>query len=211
MVTQTIDDATELALLDRLRSGQKECFWELTRPYARAVYLAAYSVLRNAPDAEEVAQETFLKAFRHLERFRGECRFKSWLLTIAFNEARMRWRKDRKANFDSLESPHETEDDEYQPRNFADWREIPSESLERKEIQAALAQAMDKLSEKFREVVMLRDVQHLTSAETAEALGISVALVKTRLFRARLRMRDLLADLRPTANRGLFKKGRNPW
>lgn len=212
MTTQLIDESIEAGLLERVKAGDKECFIELIRPYTRNVYLAAYAILRNPQDAEEVSQETFMKALRSIESFRGESRFKSWLITIALNEARMKYRRDRRAMMESLDEDHEIDQEEYQPREFADWREIPSESLERKEVQTALAKALAELPETFREVLVLRDVQHLSIAETAEALHISQALVKTRLYRGRLRMRDLLAGMRSHQSGGRwFKKGKNPW
>jgi RNA polymerase sigma-70 factor, ECF subfamily len=212
MTTQLIDESVETALLERVKAGDKESFIELIRPYTRNVYLAAYTILRNPQDAEEVAQETFMKALRSIGGFRGDSRFKSWLITIALNEARMKYRRDRKALMESLDEEPEIDHEDYHPREFADWREIPSEALERKEVQAALDKALAQLPETFREVLVLRDVQHLSIAETAEALKISEALVKTRLYRARLRMRDLLAGIRRhQIGGGWFKKGKNPW
>ena len=209
--TESADDTRESKLLDRLKSGETECFFELIRPYTRNVYMAAYSVLRNPHDAEEVTQETVLKALRSIDGFRRESRFKTWLITIAFNEARMQLRKQRKVMFESLDSSAHEEEESYAPRNLADWREIPSEALERKELQAALEKGLTLLTPEFREVIVLRDVQQLNIAETAEALNISEALVKTRLLRARLKMRDFMAEVRPSSRGSWFKKGRNPW
>ena len=209
--TESADDTRESELLDRLKSGEKECFLELIRPYTRNVYMAAYSVLRNPHDAEEVTQETVLKALRSIDGFRRESRFKTWLITIAFNEARMLLRRQRKVMFESLDSSAHEEEESYEPRNLADWREIPSEALERKELQAALEKGLTLLTPEFREVIVLRDVQQLNIAETAEALNISEALVKTRLLRARLKMRDFMAEVRPSSRGNWFKKGRNPW
>ena len=105
----------------------------------------------------------------------------------------MKLRKDRRHLYDSIDESPETDEGEYIPRDFADWREIPSEALQRKELQEALQMALDSLAPKYREVFILRDVQRLNIRETAEALGITEAAVKTRLLRARLQMRDALA------------------
>lgn len=189
-------------------------FHELIHPYERSVYLTAYSVLRNEADAEEVAQEATLKAFVHLDQLREDDKFKGWLLLIAVNEARMRRRKDRRHLYESLDDDGpESEEGDFMPRQFADWREIPSESLERREIRSAVKRAMDALPEIYREVFFLRDVEHLTVAETAKTLGISVPSVKTRLFRARLQMREQLAPIfgRRWIDRIAVWKGKEPW
>lgn len=204
----------ESALIDRIRKGEKQLFHELIRPYERSVYLTAYSVLRNEADAEEVAQEATLKAFVHLDQLLDDEKFKGWLLLIAVNEAKMRRRKDRRHLYDSLEEENtESQEGEFMPRQFADWRDIPSDSLERREIRDAVKQAMDALPEIYREVFLLRDVQHLTVAETAKALGISVPSVKTRLHRARLQMREQLAPAfgRRWIDRIAVWKGKKPW
>src|SRR6266853_3536052 len=182
----------EEELIRRIRDGEDDLFYELVRPYERRVYATAFNILRNQADAEDVAQEAVLKAFRHIRQFRAEARFSTWLLQITVNEARMR---KRKAHANIMEPIVDRQDEEgnYTPRDFADWREIPSETLERKEIREELAAALASLGEIYREVVVLRDMQHLSIEETAAALGISKASVKTRLLRARLMLRDLLA------------------
>ena len=183
----------EDALISRVQAGEAEAFYELVRPYERAVFLAAFSLLKNDADSEEVAQEAVLKAFKNIARFRREAKFSTWLIQITINEAKMKLRKDRRHLYESIEEGQLNEDGDYTPRDFADWREIPSETLERKELREALSQALKSLPEKYRTVLMLRDVQHLSIAETAQVLGISEANVKTRLSRARLQMRDALA------------------
>jgi RNA polymerase sigma-70 factor, ECF subfamily len=202
----------EQELLRRVQSGQKEYFYELIKPYQRRVYTAAFSVLRNEAEAEDAAQEAFLKALTHIRQFRAEARFSTWLLQIAFNEALMRRRR---AHPELMEPIGEKQDEEgnYTPRDFADWREIPSQTLERKEIRQKLAEAIASLAEKYRQVFVLRDVEHMSIRETAEALGISQASVKTRLLRARLMLRDLLAPGLggPWFSRLPFEKGNKPW
>lgn len=183
----------EAALIARVCAGEKQLFYDLISPYERAVYTAAYAITQNEADAEEAAQEAFLKAFTHLGSFRSESKFSTWLIQIAVNEARMKRRKDRGHLYESLDDQKQDEEGDYFPRDFADWREIPSEALERTELQRALERAIASLSAKYREVLVMRDIQHLDIAETAAALQISEASVKTRLLRARLQMRDALA------------------
>ena len=203
---------TEDTLIRRIRDGEHDLFYELIRPYERRVYSAAFSILQNQADAEDVAQEAVLKAFKHIGQFRAEARFSTWLIQITVNEARMRRRKEHAHMIEPI-SGHEDEEGNYTPRDFADWREIPSETLERKEVRQKLAEALASLGEIYREVFVLRDVQHLSIEETAKYLGISTASVKTRLLRARLMLRDLLSPgLDGSWNNKLsFAKGTKPW
>ena len=186
-------DVFEQALIRRVQAGEAEAFYELVQPYERAVFLAAVAIVKNEADAEEVAQEAVLKAFKALGRFRQESKFSTWLIQIAINEAKMKLRKDRRHLYESIEQGQQSDDGAYIPRDFADWREIPSQALERRELREALAKAMDSLPEKYRTILVLRDVNHLSITETARILGLSEANVKTRLSRARLQMRDALA------------------
>jgi RNA polymerase sigma-70 factor, ECF subfamily len=204
--------SSETELIRRVRDGERDLFYELVRPYERRVYSAAFAILRNAADAEDVAQEAMLKAFKHIRQFREEARFSTWLIQIAVNEARMRRRKNHAELIEPIEDQRD-ESGNYTPRDFADWREIPSESLERKEIREKLAEALRSLGETYREVFVLRDMQHLSIQETAEALGISTASVKTRLMRARLMLRDLLAPGLGGSwmSKLSFEKGAKPW
>ena len=179
-------------LIRRVLDGEHEAFYELIRPHLRAVYMTAFSILNNKADAEEVSQEAILNAFRALKSFRAEATFSTWLIQITINEARQRIRKDRRNIYESLDSNRD-EDNDYIPRELADWREIPSESLQRRELREALSSALASLPAKYREVLVLRDVNHLSIEETVKALGISESNVKTRLVRARLQMRDALA------------------
>ena len=175
------------------------------------MFAAAFAILRNEADAEDAAQEAMLKAFKHIRQFRAESRFSTWLIQITVNEARMRRRKEH-ANIIEPIVDRQDEEGNYTPRDFADWREIPLETLERTEVRQKLAEALVSLGEKYREVFVLRDVQHLSIEETAKALGISTASVKTRLLRARLMLRDLLAPgLGGSWSRFTFAKGAKPW
>lgn len=206
--------AREQDLIARVQRGQNELFYELVRPYERRVYAAALAILRNETDAEDVAQEAMLKALANLRTFRAEARFSTWLIQITVNEALMRRRRERTVVMEGIDErrPGEEESD-YTPRDFADWREIPSEALERKEVRQKLAEALASLDRKYREVFVLRDMEQLNIQETAEVLGISVASVKTRLLRARLMLRDLLAGgwEQGWFSRLPFEKGSNPW
>lgn len=186
-------DANEAELIRRVISGDKDAFYELVRPYERAVYTSTMSILNNQADAEEAAQEAVLKAFANISKFRAESKFSTWLIQIAINEARLKLRKDRRHLYESVDEPLSGEEGDYIPKDFADWREIPSEALQRKELGDALKRALAALPEKYREVLILRDVQHLSIEEAAQVLRISPGNVKTRLLRARLQMRDALA------------------
>jgi RNA polymerase sigma-70 factor, ECF subfamily len=200
-------DPNESELIERVCAGEKECFYTLVRPYERAVFTAAMSILNNAADAEEVAQEAVLKALTHLASFRREAKFSTWLVRITINEARLRLRKDRRHLYESVDEPTEDDEGEYFPKDFADWREIPSETLRRRELRDALNRALDSLPPKYREVLILRDVQHLSIEETAQALGLTAGNVKTRLLRARLQMREALA---PGID-GSWASGKTEW
>lgn len=183
----------EQVLIGRVQAGDAEAFYQLVRPYERAVFLAAVAIVKNDADAEEVAQEAILKAFKALGRFRQEAKFSTWLIQIAINEAKMRLRKDRRHLYESIDQGQQSDEGDYIPKDFADWREIPSQALERRELRDALTKALESLPEKYREILILRDVNHLSITETAQILGLSEANVKTRLSRARLQMRDALA------------------
>jgi RNA polymerase sigma-70 factor (ECF subfamily) len=185
--------ALERELMQRVLAGETNLFYDLIRPYERAVFLAATSILRNEADGEEVAQEAMLKAFKNLARFRRESKFSTWLIQITINEAKMKLRKDRRHLYEAIENGQRSDDGDYIPTDFADWREIPSEALEQAELREALQKALQTLPEKYRTVLILRDVQQLSITETAQALSITEENVKTRTSRARLQMRDLLA------------------
>jgi len=202
----------EQRLIERIRDGEHEAFYELIRPYERRLYTAAFLILRNEADAEDCVQEALLKAFKNIWQFRAEAKFSTWLIQITLNDARMKRRKERAGLMEPIDKG-KSDDDTYTPRDFADWREIPSEALERQEIREKLAEALDSLGEIYREVFVLRDMEQVSIEETATALGISTASVKTRLLRARLMLRDLLAPgLGGPWSGGIqFAKGAKPW
>ena len=186
-------EVSEAALIERVAAGDTEAFCKLVHPCEQALFLAARGILGNDADAEEVAQETVLKAFSNLHRFRGEAKFSTWVIQIALNEARMRLRKERRTLYESLDQSRGEEEGDYVPRDFADWREIPLEALQRKELREALDRAIASLAPIYREVLVLRDMEGLSIADTARVLGITEVSVKTRLLRARLQVRDALA------------------
>ena len=201
----------ERELIARILAGERQLFHELVRPYERSVYFAAYSILENEPDAEDVAQETVLKALKNLTSFRGEAKFGTWLVSIAINEARARLRHDRVLKFDSVDAIQEEDDGCFVPAVLTDWREVPSETLERKEVRELLRSALESLPPIYREVLVLRDVQEFNIADTAEMLGVNEGVVKTRLLRARLMMQKILAPQLKTRHAGggifgLFKR-----
>jgi RNA polymerase sigma-70 factor, ECF subfamily len=202
----------EQELIRRVQNGEQEKFYELVRPYERRVYSAAFAILRNEADAEDAAQEAILKAFANLRQFRAEARFSTWLIQIAVNEALMRRRKEHAEIMEPI-GEQRADEGAYIPKDFADWREIPSEALERKELRLLLLEALASLGEKYRQIFILRDVQHLSIQEVSEMLGISQASVKTRLLRARLMLRDLLAHKAGGGwfSRVPFQKGSKPW
>jgi RNA polymerase sigma-70 factor (ECF subfamily) len=139
-----------------------------------------------------VAKSERSKAYRNLDRFRQESKFSTWLIQIAINHARMKLRKDRCVVYAAIDAGQETSDGDYIPTDFADWREIPSEALERSELREALSNALNSLPREYRIVLILRDVQQMSIPETAKALGISEDKRQTRTSRARLQMRDRL-------------------
>jgi RNA polymerase sigma-70 factor, ECF subfamily len=183
----------EANLVKRVCDGDLEAFYELVRPYERLIYATAISVVKNAADAEEAAQEAVLKAFSNLSGFRGESKFSTWLVQITYNEAKMKVRKAHSHLYESIDDQPENEQGDSWPKDYADWRPIPSDLLEQKEIREAVHNAINSLSAVYREVLILRDVQRLTIKEATAILGISAANVKTRLHRARLLLRDKLA------------------
>jgi RNA polymerase sigma-70 factor (ECF subfamily) len=183
----------EAELIKSVCDGEREAFYELMRPYERMIYATAIGVLKNPADAEEVAQEAVMKAFSNLPRFRAESKFSTWLIQITYNEARMKVKKGRQHLFESIDEQQQNEKGDFWPKDYADWRPIPSEVLEQNEIRQAVQDAINSLSPEYREVLILRDIQHLSIKETVTILRISKANVKTRLRRARLQLRDSLA------------------
>jgi RNA polymerase sigma-70 factor (ECF subfamily) len=186
MATEIRDEPRMIA---SILAGETQLFHELIRPYERRVYAMALSFLHNEADAEDVAQEAFLKAFRNLASFRGDAKFGTWLVSITLNEARSRIRRRDAIKMESLDEP----EGQTSPALLRDWKEIPSEALERKEVRSLLHQAITALPVIYREVFQLRDIEQLSVNEAAEALGITTSSVKVRLHRARMMLQKNLA------------------
>jgi len=189
-------ELSESAQIHLILDGNSEQFGELVRPYHRSLYFKALSIVHIQEDAEEITQNAVLKAFTKLGQFRHDAQFRTWLTSITINEARMWLRVNGRVKHERFDD----EDGECQrPRlDIADIRENPFRALERKEIKSAIIKAPTILSSRGRQVFILRDVQQLTISATAKILSISESNVKSRLRRARLRMRQALAHLRGT-------------
>lgn len=190
-MTELPESRNEPQIIASILAGNTHEFHALIRPHERSVYVMALSLLHNDADAEDVAQEAFLKAFRNLANFRGDSKFGTWLISITLNEARSRLRSKKTVKLESLDTPPEGEE-HVTPALLRDWREIPSEALERKEVRSLLQQAVTDLPAIYREVFLLRDVEELSVSESAEALGITIASVKVRLHRARIMLQKKL-------------------
>jgi RNA polymerase sigma-70 factor, ECF subfamily len=197
----------EAQMIAAILAGDTQLYHQLIHPYERSVYMMALSYMKNEADAEDVAQEAFLKAFHHLASFRSESRFSTWLVGIALNEARSRLRREAVLRMDSLDDT--TEDGGHiSPAILRDWREVPSDTLQREEVRQMLQKAITGLPEKYREVFILRDVEEMNIFETAAALSITVANVKVRLHRARLMLQK---ELTPALRNINPKRRWIPW
>ncbi len=194
----------EAQMIAAILAGDSDLYHRLIQPYEFSVYRMALSFVKNEAEAEDVAQEAFLRAFRDLGNFRGESKFSTWLVSIALNEARRRLRRQNTVRMESLDEPPE-EGGKVSPALLRDWREIPSEALERRELRALLQKAIEELSPIYREVFVLRDIEELSIEETASALSISISSVKVRLHRARIMLQK---DLAPKLKLASPKKGR---
>jgi RNA polymerase sigma-70 factor (ECF subfamily) len=202
----------EAGLIARILAGEKELFHELISPYERMVYMTVFAIVRNETDAEDGAQDAMVNAYRHLRKFRGESKFSTWLATIAMNEGRQKLRKLKRAKEDSLDEPVQGEEQEITPAPLTDWREIPLEALERKELREALRDAVAQLPGIYRQIFTFRDLEGMNVAETAAALGINENMVKVRLHRARMMLQKRLVPFLKTtapARKGFW--GRMPW
>lgn len=186
--TVVADD--EAAVVARAKSGDPSAFSELVRRYERKIFRLAQNITGNREDAEDVMQEAFLKAYTHLDRFAGDSRFYTWLVRIAVNEGLMKLRKRRPNEF-SLDAPVESDED-LMPREIADWGPSPEQRFARTQITEILSAAIERLDPDFRIVFVLRDIEELSTEETAQLLGLSIPAVKSRLLRARLRLRQRL-------------------
>ena len=196
-------------MIAAILGGEIQLYHELIRPYERSVYVMALSYMKNEADAEDVAQEAFVRAFRKLSSFRAESKFSTWLISITINEARTRLRRQALVRMEPLDQLPD-EDKAISPALLRDWREIPSEAIEREEVRKLIQQAVETLPDIYREVFLLRDAEELTINETAEVLNISIPSVKVRLHRARMMLQKQLAPQLRTVNR-TSKRRRLPW
>jgi RNA polymerase sigma-70 factor (ECF subfamily) len=191
-MTGTLESKDEAQMIASILAGDSQQFHQLIRPYERSLYVMALSMLRNEADAEDATQEACLKAFRNLANFRADSKFSTWLVSITLNEARSRLRRNQFFKTESLDIPPD-EQGHVSPALLRDWREVPSEVLERKEVRSLLKNAIVALPEIYREVFLLREVEEQSVKEAAETLGVSVASVKVRLHRARMMLQKSLA------------------
>jgi RNA polymerase sigma-70 factor (ECF subfamily) len=189
----------ERQLIARILSGEKDLFHDLIRPCERMVYLTVLGMMKDEAEAEDVTQEAMLKAYRALASFHAESKFSTWLVAIALNEGRRRLRIAGRAPVESLGEQGTEPEGDFTPALLTDWREIPLEALERKEVREALVAAVGQLPAIYRQVFTLRDIEELDVRETAEVLEISANVVKVRLHRARMLLQKRLAPLLKTA------------
>jgi RNA polymerase sigma-70 factor (ECF subfamily) len=185
------EQTDELALVDRSRAGDASAFSELVERYERKIYRLAKHITQNDEDAEDVLQESFMKAYTHLDSFQGDSKFYTWLVRIAVNEALMKLRKRKTDRTVSLDEPQDTGED-LVAREIAVWDDDPEKKYSREELADILDKAVQSLKPSFRTVFVLRDIEELSTEDTAETLGISVPAVKSRLLRARLQLRERL-------------------
>jgi RNA polymerase sigma-70 factor (ECF subfamily) len=197
----TGDTAEDLALVEAARSGDVNAFEQLIKRYDRNVFRIANHITQNREDAEDVVQDAFLKAYQKIDQFQGNSKFYTWLVRIAVNEALMRLRKRKTDKTVSMDEDVETEEGSM-PREFADWTPNPEQQFGQSELNDILTKTIQGLPASFRTVFVLRDVENLSTEETAEMLGLSVPAVKSRLLRARLQLRERL-------NKYFKKKGKD--
>jgi RNA polymerase sigma-70 factor (ECF subfamily) len=184
----------EAELIASILAGEREKFHILILPYEAQLFRTAFALVKNQQEAEDVVQDAVLKAYRNLRSFRGDAKFSTWLISITLNEARGRLRRENRAVVDSLDERRE-ENADFTPAALTDWREVPLAALERQEIRALVQKAVAELPDSYREIVTLRDIEECSVNDTAAVLGISVALVKVRLHRARMLLQKRLAPL----------------
>ena len=191
MAVSSLAGIDESALVTQAREGDTTAFGELVRRYEGKIFRLAQHVTQNREDAEDVLQETFMKAYEHLEQFKGDSKFYTWIVRIAVNQALMKLRRRKTDKSVSLDETIDTGEDTV-VREIAAWGENPEQQLSREELGGILDSAIQGLEPLYRSVFVLRDIEELSTEETAEALGLSVPAVKSRLLRARLQLREKL-------------------
>jgi RNA polymerase sigma-70 factor (ECF subfamily) len=202
-----LDGANETEFIERLRAGNADAYRTFVEQNSANIYNVALKLLGDEREAEDVLQETFLNAFEALDRFEGRSKLSTWLYRIAYNASLMRLRKRKQMLTFSLDRPL-YEDDEEPTRDsvhLVDWSTVPDDQLLTAEARAEMDRAIAELPETLRSTFILRDVQGLSGAETADVLGISVQAVKNRLHRARLHLRDRLSSYFAERAKGLQK------
>jgi RNA polymerase sigma-70 factor, ECF subfamily len=188
----TGDTGEDLALVQAAREGDIGAFEQLLKRYDRNVFRIANHITQNREDAEDVVQDAFLKAYQKLDQFQGNSKFYTWLVRIAVNEALMKLRKRKASKTVSIDEDVET-DDGFVPREVTDWSPNPEQLYKQAELGDILEKTIQGLPAGFRTVFVLRDVEGLSTEETADALGLSIPAVKSRLLRARLQLRERLS------------------
>jgi RNA polymerase sigma-70 factor (ECF subfamily) len=181
----------ESAVLAQARQGDAQAFSELIRRYEAKIYRLALHITQNREDAEDVLQETFLKSYEHLDQFQGNSKFYTWIVRIAVNQALMKLRKRKTDRSVSIDEGIDTGEDTV-VREIAAWDEDPEQRYSREELGEILDGAIESLAPPYRTVFILRDIEELSTEETAEALDLSIPAVKSRLLRARLQLREKL-------------------
>ena len=174
----------ELALVNRSRNGDAAAFSELVNRYERRIFRLAKRITQNDEDAEDVLQEAFLKAYQNLDSFQGNSKFYTWLVRISVNEALMKLRKRKTDKTVPLDEPMDTGEETVQ-REIAVWEGNPEQRYSQEELHVILEDAIDSLKPVYRTVFVLRDVEEMSTEETAEALNLSIPAVKSRLLRDR--------------------------
>ena len=190
-ITSDVASTEELQLVNRARAGDAAAFNSLVERYERKIYRLAKNITQNDEDAEDVLQDTFLKAYEHLPDFQGNSKFYTWLVRIGVNEALMKLRKRKTDRTVPLDEPVDT-GEETVGREIAVWDEDPEKKYSQEELGQILNEAVQSLKPAFRTVFVLRDIEELSTEETAQSLNISIPAVKSRLLRARLQLREKL-------------------
>jgi RNA polymerase sigma-70 factor, ECF subfamily len=198
-----VEVSEEGDLVAQARTGDAKAFSELIDKYERKILRLAQHITQNREDAEDVLQETFLKAYEHLDQFQGNSKFYTWIVRIAVNQALMKLRKRKSDRTVSMDEGIDTGED-IVVREIAAWDEDPEQRYSRDEINQILNEAVESLAPPYRTVFVLRDVEELSTEETAEALDLSIPAVKSRLLRARLQLRDKLTKFFKRKGDGAF-------
>src|SRR5215468_12098103 len=191
MAVSSLASVDESTLVVQARDNDTRAFGELVRRYEGKIFRLAQHITQNREDAEDVLQETFLKAYEHLDQFKGDSKFYTWIVRIAVNQALMKLRRRKTDKSVSLDETIDTGEDTV-TREIAAWDEDPEQRFSREELGGILDSAVQSLEPLYRSVFVLRDIEELSTEETNEALGLSVPAVKSRLLRARLQLREKL-------------------